>query len=184
MVCDRLFRFYETATFEGMPQPLKDAYLKVTPNPAGLINMFNKDKQRMIGFKDIIDEAIGNIKPPVLVMVADQDMITIEYMVAMSRLVHGANLIVLPGTHGQFFGEMGSINDSNKTPQTTALLIREFLKKESLIEKGAAYLSGILSEYNSREITFSSQWTEFRFSIQAFVLSGLFLRVERKYKAG
>ncbi|TDO23339.1 alpha/beta fold hydrolase [Pedobacter duraquae] len=122
------FDFMKTATFESMPQPLKDAYLNVTPNPAGLLNMFNKDKQRMIDFKDISDDVIGNIKVPALFMVADKDVITIEHTVAMSRLIQGSKLIVLPGVHGQFFGEMGSVNDSNKTPQATAILLNEYLK--------------------------------------------------------
>ena len=122
------FDFMKTASFESMPHPLKEAYLKVTPNQAGLLNMFNKDKQRMIDFKDISDDDIANIKIPALFMVGDKDVTTIEHTVAMSQLIQGANLTVLPGKHGQFFGEMGSINDSNKTPQATAILIKEFLK--------------------------------------------------------
>ncbi|MFD0751497.1 alpha/beta fold hydrolase [Mucilaginibacter calamicampi] len=122
------FDFMQTATFDSMPQPLKDAYLKVTPNPAGLLNMFNKDKQRMINFTDIADEAISAIKAPALFMVADKDVITIEHTIAMSRLINGAQLIVLPGVHGQFFGELGSPDDGNKAPQATAILIGEFLK--------------------------------------------------------
>jgi pimeloyl-ACP methyl ester carboxylesterase len=127
---DGFFSFMKTATFESMPQPLKDAYLEVTPNQVGLHNMFNKDKQRMIDFRDISDEAIGNIKSPVLFMVADKDVITIEHTVAMSRLIQGADLIVLPGMHGQFFGEMGSVNDSNEIPKATAILIKEFLSRK------------------------------------------------------
>ncbi|MHA4895391.1 alpha/beta fold hydrolase [Pedobacter sp. PWIIR3] len=120
------FDFMKTAAFDSMPQPLKDAYLRVTPSQEGLLNMFNKDKQRMIDFKDISDNAIAGIKAPALFMVADQDVISVEHTLAMSRLIPGASLIVLPGTHGQFFGEMGSPNDSNKTPQATAILINEF----------------------------------------------------------
>lgn len=125
---DGFFDFMQTATFESMPQPLKDAYLKVTPNQAGLLNMFNKDKQRMIDFTDIGDDAISAIKVPVLLMVADKDVITLEHTIAMSRLIVSASLVVLPGTHGQFFGEMASPNDGNKTPQAAAILIEEFLK--------------------------------------------------------
>ena len=123
------FDFMETATFESMPQPLKEAYLKVTPDPAGLLTMFTKDKQRMIDFKDISDEGLGQIKSSALFMVADKDVITVEHTIAMSRLIPGAELIVLPGTHGQFFGEMGSVNDSCELPQVTAVLIEAFLKK-------------------------------------------------------
>ncbi|MFD2145650.1 alpha/beta fold hydrolase [Mucilaginibacter antarcticus] len=123
------FDFMKTAAFETMPQPLKDAYLKVTPNQAGLLNMFNKDKQRMIDFKDISDDALRAIKAPALFMVADKDVISVEHTLAMSRLIDGSGLVVLPGMHGQFFGEMGSPNDGNKAPQATAILIGEFLKK-------------------------------------------------------
>jgi len=97
------FDFMKTASFETMPQPLKDAYLKVTPSEAGLLNMFNKDKQRMIDFKDISDDAIRGIKSPALFMVADKDVISVAHTLAMSRLIEGASLVVLPGMHGQFF---------------------------------------------------------------------------------
>ena len=122
------FDFMKTATFESMPQPLKDAYLAVTPNPAGLLNMFTKDKQRMVDFEDISDDVIGRIKVPALFMVADKDVITIEHTAAMSRLVKGSDLIVLPGAHGKFFGEMGSVNDNNEMAKATAILLNEFLK--------------------------------------------------------
>ncbi|PJJ80128.1 alpha/beta fold hydrolase [Mucilaginibacter auburnensis] len=123
------FDFMQTATFESMPQPLKDAYLKVTSNKDGLLNMFNKDKQRMIDFKDIPDEAISSIKALALFMVSDKDVITAEHTLAMSRLVANSQLIVLPGTHGQFFGEMGSPDGDNAMPRATAILIGEFLKR-------------------------------------------------------
>jgi pimeloyl-ACP methyl ester carboxylesterase len=122
------FDFMKTAPFETMPQPLKDAYLKVTPNEAGLLNMFNKDKQRMIDFQNISDNAIRAIKAPALFMVADKDVISVEHTLAMSRLIEGAGLIVLPGTHGQFFGEMDSAK-GRKLPEAAALLIDDFLKQ-------------------------------------------------------
>ncbi|MEJ5995245.1 alpha/beta hydrolase [Pedobacter sp. Du54] len=124
------FTFMKSATFESMPQPLKDAYLKVTPSQTGLLNMFNKDKQRMIDFKDINEDAIKNIKTPTLFMVADKDVVTLEHTIAMSRMIKGADLIVLPGTHGQFFGEVGSENVGTQLPKATAMLITEFLKRQ------------------------------------------------------
>jgi pimeloyl-ACP methyl ester carboxylesterase len=123
------FDFMQTATFESMPQPLKDAYLKVMPSPDGLLNMFNKDKQRMINFKDIDDKSISSIKAPALFMVSDKDVITVEHTLAMSRLVANGQIVVLPGTHGQFFGEMASPENEDKTPHATAILIDEFLNK-------------------------------------------------------
>jgi pimeloyl-ACP methyl ester carboxylesterase len=120
------FDFMKTAAFDTMPQPLKDGFLKVTPNEAGLLNMFNKDKQRMIDFKDISDAAISTIKAPALFMVADKDVISVEHTTEMAKLIHGSQLIVLPGGHGQFFGEMDSAK-GRKLPEATALLIQDFL---------------------------------------------------------
>ena len=122
------FDFMKTATFDTMPQPLKDGYLKVTPNGAGLLNMFNKDKQRMIDFKDISDAAISTIKAPTLFMVADKDVISVEHTTAMASLIQGAQLVVLPGGHGQFFGEMDSAK-GRKLPEATALLVQDFLEQ-------------------------------------------------------
>lgn len=120
------FDFMKTAAFDTMPQPLKDGYLKVNPNEAGLLNMFNKDKQRMIDFKDISDAAISTIKAPALFMVADKDVISVKHTADMASLIHGSQLIVLPGGHGQFFGEMDSAK-GRKLPEATALLIQDFL---------------------------------------------------------
>lgn len=120
------FDFMKTATFDSMPQPLKDGYLKVNPNEAGLYNMFNKDKQRMIDFKDISDAAVSTIKAPALFMVADKDVISIKHTADMASLVHGSSLIVLPGSHGQFFGETDSAK-GRKLPEATALLVQDFL---------------------------------------------------------
>jgi pimeloyl-ACP methyl ester carboxylesterase len=120
------FDFMKTAAFDTMPQPLKDGYLKVNPNEAGLLNMFHKDKQRMIDFKDISDAAVSTIKAPALFMVADKDVISVKHTADMASLIHGAQLMVLPGSHGQFFGEMDSAK-GRKLPEATALLIQDFL---------------------------------------------------------
>jgi pimeloyl-ACP methyl ester carboxylesterase len=123
------FDFMPKATIDNMPQPLKDAFLKVTPNQAGLLNMFNKDKQRMIDFKDISDTDIGNIKAPAMFIVADKDVITVPHTMAMAKLISGAELIVLPGVHGEALGEATTAKAGSKAPQATAILIDDFLKK-------------------------------------------------------
>lgn len=122
------FDFMKTAAFDTMPQPLKDGYLKVNPNEAGLLNMFDKDKQRMIDFKDISDAAVSTIKAPALFMVADKDVISVKHTADMAGLINGAQLVVLPGGHGQFFGEMDSAK-GRKLPEATALLVQDFLEQ-------------------------------------------------------
>lgn len=121
------FEGMEHASLDNMPEPLKAAYLKVNPNQAGLLAMFNKDKNRMIAFRDYADEAIKNIKAEALIMVADHDVITLEHTIKMSRLIRNAQLAVLPGIHGSFIGEVCTVKEGSKAVEMTANLIEEFL---------------------------------------------------------
>lgn len=122
--------FFESmphATIDMMPQPLKDAYLKVTPNPKGLQTMFEKDRDRMATFQDWPDDQVKSIKAPTLLMVADKDVISVEHTAELSRLIPKATLIVLPGHHGGFIGEMGADPSNGVYPKVTAELIKHFL---------------------------------------------------------
>jgi len=122
------FDGFPNATLANMPEPLKTAYLEVAPDKTQLQVMFDKDVARMATFKDWSDEALRSIKAGTLFMVADQDVITVEHTVQMSRLVKGSQLIVLPGIHGAFIGaaEAGAKKGS-KLPEISAELIKEFL---------------------------------------------------------
>lgn len=122
------FDFMNTATFDSMPQPLKTAFLEVTPHQDRLLNMFNKDKQRMIDFADISDDVIRAIQAPALFMVSDKDVITMEHTIKMAQLVPGASVAILPGAHGVFIGDAGMGIASGKLPQATAIFIADFLK--------------------------------------------------------
>ena len=123
------FEGLQKATFNDMPQALKDAYLKANPNQQGLLNMFNKDKERMLAFKDYSDEKIKSIKVPALIIVGDRDVITPEHAVQMSKLISGARLSVIPGTHGSFIGEAMTKEEGSKMPEITVSIIEEFLKQ-------------------------------------------------------
>ncbi len=118
------------ATLDNMPGPLKTAFLAVNPDKNGLQNMFNKDRDRMIHFTDIPDEAIQSIKAPALLIVGDQDVITKEHAVKMSHMIPGAQIAVLPGTHGSFIGEVCSAVKGSKVPECTVVLIEEFLQQQ------------------------------------------------------
>lgn len=124
------FDFMQDASMDNMPALLKDAFIKVNPDKAALQTMFEKDKARMIGFKDYSDEAISSIQSPGLFMVADKDVITVEHTQKMSSLVAGSELVVLPGTHGAFFGAAeAGLPKSSRLPEVTAILVNEFLAK-------------------------------------------------------
>jgi pimeloyl-ACP methyl ester carboxylesterase len=122
------FDGFAGATLNNMPEPLRAGFLKVTPDEARLQTMFEKDVARMVNFKDITDEAIRSIKAPALIIVSQHDPITVEHNIKISRLINGAQLMVLPGMHGECIGEMGIVKPGSKFPEATVILIEEFLK--------------------------------------------------------
>ena len=123
------FDMMQYATIDSMPWPLKEAFLKVTPDKARLQTMFEKDRQRMISFTDWPDEDVRSIKAPTLFIAGDKDVITIEHTIAMSRLVAGAQLMVLPGIHGACIGEVCTAKPGSRQVEVTATLIEEFLNE-------------------------------------------------------
>jgi pimeloyl-ACP methyl ester carboxylesterase len=115
------------ATLDDMPGSLIAAFLKVNPDQERLQVMFEKDRSRMEHFTDMRDEDLVSIKVPTLLMVADHDVVTASHVLEMSQLIAGAKLVVLPGTHGSFIGEVGMIKEGSRLPEISVALIEEFL---------------------------------------------------------
>jgi len=86
------------ATLEDMPAELREAYLRVAPNPEDLPTFHNKCVKRMLEFKDWRPEDIQSIDAPTMVMIGDTDIVRPEHGVEMFRLLLHAQLAVLPGT--------------------------------------------------------------------------------------
>jgi pimeloyl-ACP methyl ester carboxylesterase len=124
------FDWLQNSTFNDMPGALKKAYLDVNNNELGLLNMFNKDRARRLGFTDRTDDEMRSIKTPVLVMLGDQDVITLEHAVEMNKIISGSKLAILPGTHGSFIGEALSKVSGSAMHEATVRIIREFLDGE------------------------------------------------------
>jgi pimeloyl-ACP methyl ester carboxylesterase len=125
---DGFFQGMEHATFDQMPQPLKDAYLKANPDPKGLDAMFHRDVARMVVFKDIPDELIKKIQAPALVINGDAEAIKAEHAFALSRTLPHAQLAILPGGHGDYIGEICAPDKNSKIPGLVVAMIEEFLK--------------------------------------------------------
>lgn len=121
------FEGMDYASLDNMPEPLKEAFLKVTPDLSRFQTMFNKDKERMLNFKDWPDDDLRLIKAPALLMVADRDVVQVEHVLQISHLVEGSRLVVLPGTHGSFIGEICATEEDSKMTAISAELIRQFL---------------------------------------------------------
>lgn len=117
----------KNAQYTDMPQVYKDAFLKVNNNPAALLNMFNRDVERMQGFKDWKEADIRSIQVPALVVAGDQDVATVEHTVELYRLLPKGRLAILPATHGSFMGEAMTADQNSKVPELFASMVEEFL---------------------------------------------------------
>jgi pimeloyl-ACP methyl ester carboxylesterase len=96
-------------SFEQMPQQLKDAYLKINPDTNALHTMYERDVARMQSFKDIKEEDIKAIKAPALIICGDKDVVSPEHAVEMYRQMHHAQLMIFPGGHGDYMGEITTV---------------------------------------------------------------------------
>jgi pimeloyl-ACP methyl ester carboxylesterase len=119
----------KNATLKDMPQPLKDAFLKVNPDTSKLQTMFNKDRERMLNFKDWTDETLTGIKMPTLIINADKDVIVSAHAVAMSKLIPNSRLMIVPATHGSYIGASESESGNEETLELTLEVIKDFLSK-------------------------------------------------------
>jgi pimeloyl-ACP methyl ester carboxylesterase len=124
------FEGMEQASLENMPAPLKEAYLKAAPDKSQLQAMHDKDRDRMKRVKDWTDESLQSIKAKTLLVVGDHDVVTTEHTVKMSHLIPNASLMVLPGDHGSFIGEVCTVKKGSKIPEMTVQVVEEFLKEE------------------------------------------------------
>lgn len=118
---------FDDPKFSDMPQIYKDEFLKINNDPAALMNMFNKDVQRMKNFTGWKADALRQVQAPVLVVIGDQDLTPPEHAVEMSRLFPHARLAIIPGTHGQYLGEAFTNDPISKVPDLFVALTDDFL---------------------------------------------------------
>ena len=124
------FEGLQHASLDNMPKPLQTAYLKVAADKNGLEVMFNRDKERMLHFKDWTDNDMRSIKAPTLLICGDHDVVTPEHVVAMSHIIPKAQLMILPGDHGSYIGEVCTAKPGSKMPAFTVSVIEEFLDNQ------------------------------------------------------
>ena len=119
--------FMARAEFANMPQPLKDAFLRVNPNERALRRMHDKDAARMRSFRDVPDDAVRSVRAPTLIVVGDRDIVGPEHAAELARLIPGARLLVLPAGHGDYLGEAVAAPADTGQTELTAQLIEQFL---------------------------------------------------------
>ncbi len=143
----QLWEFIKQADFSNMPQPLKDAFLRVNPDVQRLKTMHDKDLARMQTFKDVPDDSLRSVRAPTLIVVGDQDIVRLEHAIEVTRLISGARLLVLPGGHGDYLGEAVMAQKLTRYPELTARLVEEFLsasKGEEVMSSSTIRLHRVL----------------------------------------
>lgn len=123
----QLWTIIQSADISNMPQPLKDAFLKVNPDPAKLKTMHDKDAERMRHFTDVPDAQLRAIRVPTLILIGDRDIVKPEHAIEIARLIPNARLMVVPGGHGDYLGELVMTQRATREPELTAGFVEEFL---------------------------------------------------------
>jgi pimeloyl-ACP methyl ester carboxylesterase len=119
--------FMARADFANMPPALKDAFLRVNADERALRRMHDKDAARMRSFRDVPDDAVRSVRAPTLIVIGDRDIVRPEHAAELARLIPGARLLVLPGGHGDYLGEVVAAPADTRQPELTAQLIEQFL---------------------------------------------------------
>ena len=123
----QLWELITGADISNMPQPLKDAFLKVNPDPAKLKTMHDKDAERMLHFTDVPDADLRAIRAPTLILIGDRDIVKPEHAVELTHLIPNARLMVIVGGHGDYLGELVMTQRATRAPELTAGFVEEFL---------------------------------------------------------
>jgi pimeloyl-ACP methyl ester carboxylesterase len=125
---DWFWNMMSKPTFEGMPQPFKDAFLKINPDTTALHRMYERDVARMQSFTDITDAQMRSIKAPAFIIIGDKDVTTAAHAGEMQSLISNSRLAIIPGGHGEYIGELTTPQDSTLVSATVAM-INKFLNE-------------------------------------------------------
>lgn len=128
------FDYLNKTDFSQMPAPLKEAFLTINPNPEKLRNMHDKDLARIRGFKDIPDKKMKSIQVPTLFVSGDRDVSKLEHLVELTKVVKDSRLLIIPGGHGDFLGELVTAHGESGMPQFTAGMINTFLEDSAVVK--------------------------------------------------
>ena len=126
---DGFWEIFPNATMEQLPPPYHEAYLKVNNDPEGLQRMFDRDNKRMLNFVGWTDEDVATIKAPTLVIAGNQDVVKPEHAAEMAGRIEGAQLLIVPGNHGSFIGEVLGNDPKSRIPEMMVGMIEEFLDR-------------------------------------------------------
>jgi len=116
-------------TLAEMPEVLKDADRRLNPEPGHLERLFDLDRQRILTFPGWPDDDLRRITARTLVLGADRDVMSPEHAVRMSRVIPGARLMIVPGGHGDYLGELSASGGDLTAMRTIVPYLLRFLEE-------------------------------------------------------
>ena len=120
------------ATYADLPAPYRQADLTASGDPGHAERMFRLDRELMLtGFADWPDAQIASITAPTLVVAADEDVVRIEHTVLLAALIPNAQLLIVPGNHGDYLGELAAAAGDTRPLQRTLPFLTGFLDQPS-----------------------------------------------------
>jgi len=114
--------------FGDMPDAYREADALVSGDPAHAERMFVLDRDLMLtGFQDFPGEGVAAIAAPTLILAGDQDVIRRDHAVALADLIPGARLLIVPGGHGDYLGEVFATGEDLAPLRRTLPMLTDFL---------------------------------------------------------
>lgn len=115
-------------TFEDLPEPYRAADLAVSGDPGHTERMFHLDRELMLtGFTDWPDSLPAAIGAPTLVVGADRDVVRPDHTARLASLIPGARLLIVPGNHGDYLGELLAASGDLRPLRATLPFLLDFL---------------------------------------------------------
>ncbi|MEV6963746.1 alpha/beta fold hydrolase [Hamadaea sp. NPDC051192] len=112
------------ATYADLPEPYRAADLAVSGDPGHAERMFHLDRELMLtGFTDVPISVVASITAPTLVVAADRDVVRPAHAALLASLIPHARLLIVPGNHGDYLGELASADDPGPLERTLPFLI-------------------------------------------------------------
>lgn len=121
---------FDSATIDIMPKALKEGFLQVNNDEKALLNMFNKDVQRMKFFKGWSEDQIRSIQSKTLIINGNNDVGSLEHAVEMNRTIADSQLVILPGEHGVYIGAVEFLSNGTWTQHYIVDIINNFLNED------------------------------------------------------
>jgi pimeloyl-ACP methyl ester carboxylesterase len=120
--------FSRPADAASVPAQLREDYMRTAPVPGNLQLLTEKIMAMLSGFKNWPIESLHGISAPTLVLQGNFDVAKPEHALAMCRAIPHCELVMLPGGHGTYLGEVTAARAGSQLPDVTVTLIEEHLR--------------------------------------------------------